>query len=176
MSISQNVGAVSAPVSARVTGPSVTALRWYMRIAGALMLLFMAIPGDPSSPTLFTYIANHGPFIIPALAAIAGSFGKRVELAGRRDARPDVGRPRRDLHLRRAKWARARLRDRRCRNRRGWPCRSPRSPSGRSPATFDHQAKTRTLTADRSCPPRAGGAVCCPGACSLRIASVTTWG
>jgi len=82
MSISQNVGAVSAPVSApvsaRVTGPSVTALRWYMRIAGALMLLFMAIPGDPSSPTLFTYIANHGPFIVPALAAIAGSFGNRV--------------------------------------------------------------------------------------------------
>jgi hypothetical protein len=78
MSISQNVGAVSAPVSARVTGPSVTALRWYMRVAGALMLLFMAIPGDPSSPTLFTYIANHGPFIIPALAAIIGSFEKRA--------------------------------------------------------------------------------------------------
>jgi len=78
MSISQNVGAVSAPVSARVTGPSVTALRWYMRIAGALMLLFMAMPGDPNSPTLFTYIANHGPFIIPALAAIIGSFEKRA--------------------------------------------------------------------------------------------------
>jgi peptidoglycan/LPS O-acetylase OafA/YrhL len=49
-----------------------------MRIAGALMLLFMALPGDPSSSTLFTFIANHAPFIIPALAALIGSFEKRA--------------------------------------------------------------------------------------------------
>ena len=78
MSISQNVGALSTPTSSRVTGPSVTALRWYMRIAGALLLLFMALPGDPESTTLYSFIANHGPFIVPALAAIVGSFGNRV--------------------------------------------------------------------------------------------------
>ncbi len=78
MSISQNVGAVAAPASTSVTGPSVTALRWYMRIAGGLLLLFMMLPGDPESSTLFSFIANHGPFIVPALAAIVGSFGRRV--------------------------------------------------------------------------------------------------
>jgi peptidoglycan/LPS O-acetylase OafA/YrhL len=78
MSISQNVGADTAPVSTRVASPSVTALRWYMRIAAGLMVLFMALPGDPSSSTLFTFIANHAPFIIPALAALIGSFEKRA--------------------------------------------------------------------------------------------------
>ena len=78
MSISQHVRATAAPASTRVNSPSVTALRWYMRIAGGLMLLFMALPGDPSSSTLFTFIANHAPFIIPALAALIGSFEKRA--------------------------------------------------------------------------------------------------
>ena len=79
MSISQNVGAVSAPASSRVTGPSVTALRWYMRIAGALLLLLVMMPDDSArSATLFDYVANHGPYIVPALAAIVGSFGSRA--------------------------------------------------------------------------------------------------
>ena len=38
----------------------------------------MMIPGDPESNSLFTFIANHGPLIVPALAAIVGSFGRRV--------------------------------------------------------------------------------------------------
>ncbi|HEX3270883.1 MAG TPA: hypothetical protein VHR15_09550 [Ktedonobacterales bacterium] len=78
MSISQNVGAAAAPVSSRVASPSITALRWYMRVAGGLMLLFMLLPGDPDSSTLFTFIANHAPLIIPALAAVIGSFEKRA--------------------------------------------------------------------------------------------------
>src|SRR3954454_565142 len=79
MSISQNVGAAAAPASTRVTGPSVTALRWYMRIAGVLLLLLMLMPDDSArSNSLFAYIANHGPYIVPALAAIVGSFGRRV--------------------------------------------------------------------------------------------------
>src|SRR5262245_6645354 len=78
MSISQNIGASTAPVSTRVTCPSVTLLRWYTRIAGGMLLPFMALPGDPSSSTLFTFLANHAPFIIPALAALLGSFEKRA--------------------------------------------------------------------------------------------------
>ena len=77
MSISQNVGAVR---------PCVRSCDWTIGYGAPLVharrgradVLFMAMPGDPSSPTLFTYIANHGPFIVPALAAIAGSFGNRV--------------------------------------------------------------------------------------------------
>jgi hypothetical protein len=49
-----------------------------MRITGGLLLLFMMIPGDPESNSLFSYIANHGPYLVPALAAIIGSFGRRV--------------------------------------------------------------------------------------------------
>src|SRR5258708_7275018 len=80
MMVSQNPGSMPATTSAPaiVTGRSVTALHWYMRIAGALLLLFMLLPGDPESSTLFSYIANHGPYLVPALAAIVGSFGKRV--------------------------------------------------------------------------------------------------
>ena len=80
MSVSQNPGSVTATTSTpvTVTGRSVTALRWYMRIAGGLLLLFMMIPGDPESNSLFSYIANHGPYLVPALAAIVGSFGMRV--------------------------------------------------------------------------------------------------
>ena len=80
MSVSQNPGSVTATTSTpvTVTGRSVRALRWYMRIAGGLLLLFMMIPGDPESTSLFSYIANHGPYMAPALAAIIGSFGRRV--------------------------------------------------------------------------------------------------
>jgi peptidoglycan/LPS O-acetylase OafA/YrhL len=80
MSVSQNPGNVTATTSTPVivTERSVTALRWYMRIAGGLLLLFMMIPGDPESNSLFSYIANHGLYIVPALAAIVGSFGRRV--------------------------------------------------------------------------------------------------
>ena len=80
MSVSQNPGSVTATTSTTtvVTGRSVTALRWYMRIAGALLLLLMMIPGDPEGNSLFSYIANHGPYIVAALAAIVGSFGRRV--------------------------------------------------------------------------------------------------
>ena len=80
MSVSQNPGSVTATTSTpvTVTGRSVTAMRWYMRIAGGLLLLLMMIPGDPNSNTLFSYIANHGLYLVSALAAIVGSFGRRV--------------------------------------------------------------------------------------------------
>ena len=80
MSVSQNPGSVTATTSTpvTVTGRSVTALRWYMRIAGGLLLLFMMIPGDPESNSFFSYIANHGPYLVPAGASIVGSFGRRV--------------------------------------------------------------------------------------------------
>jgi hypothetical protein len=80
MSVSQNPGSVTATTSTpvTVTGRSVTALRWYMRIAGGLLLLFMMLPGDSESNSLFSYIANHGPYLAPVLAAIVGSFGRRV--------------------------------------------------------------------------------------------------
>ncbi|GAC1307101.1 MAG: hypothetical protein NVSMB27_45250 [Ktedonobacteraceae bacterium] len=80
MSVSQNPGSVTATTSTpvTVTGRSVTALRWYMRIAGALLLLLMMMPGDPESNSLFSYIANHGPYLVAVLAAIVGSFGRRV--------------------------------------------------------------------------------------------------
>src|SRR5258708_28360063 len=79
MSVSTNPGRVTATPSSpiTVTGRSVLALRWYMRIAGGLLLLFMMIPGDPESTSLFSYIANHGPYMAPALAAIVGSVGRR---------------------------------------------------------------------------------------------------
>ncbi len=80
MSVSQNPGSITATTSTPVTmtGRSVTALRWYMRIAGGLLLLFMMIPGDPESNTLFSYIANHGLYMVSAGASIVGSFGRRV--------------------------------------------------------------------------------------------------
>src|SRR5260370_33145501 len=80
MSVSQNPGSVTATTSTpvTVTGRSVRALRWYMRIAGGLLLLFMMIPGDPESNSLFPYIANHRPYLVPALAAIVGPFGRRA--------------------------------------------------------------------------------------------------
>lgn len=80
MMVSQNPGSMPSTTSipAIVTGRSVTALRWYMRIAGALLLLFMLLPGDPESSTLFSFIANHGPYLVPAGVSIVGSFGKRV--------------------------------------------------------------------------------------------------
>jgi hypothetical protein len=80
MSVSQNPGSITATTSTPVTitGRSVTALRWYMRIAGGLLLLFMMIPGDRESNTLFSYIANHGLYMVSAGASIVGSFGRRV--------------------------------------------------------------------------------------------------
>jgi hypothetical protein len=77
MSISQNVGAVSTPASTRVTGPTVTALRWHMRIAGAVLLLLMIL-GISMVNNLFSFITLQGPNIVVAVAAITGSFGRRV--------------------------------------------------------------------------------------------------
>jgi hypothetical protein len=80
MSVSQNPGSVTATTSTpvTVTGRSVTALRWYMRIAGVLMILLMISAGLNDNNTLFTFIADHGLDVVAALAAIVGSFGRRV--------------------------------------------------------------------------------------------------
>ena len=79
MSVSQNPGSTAATTtSTAVTGRAVTALRWYMRIAGALLLLLMILSGFTDNHNLFTFIAENGPMIAPAVAAIVGSFGKRV--------------------------------------------------------------------------------------------------
>ena len=80
MSVSQNPGSVTATTSTSVTvtGRSVTALRWYMRIAGGILLLFMILGFAEQNFNLFSIIANQGTFIVLALAAIVGSFGKRV--------------------------------------------------------------------------------------------------
>jgi hypothetical protein len=80
MSVSQNPGSVTATTSTpvTVTGRSVTALRWYMRIAGVLMILLMIFAGLNENNTLFTFIAEHGLDVVAALAAIVGSFGRRV--------------------------------------------------------------------------------------------------
>jgi hypothetical protein len=80
MSVSQNPGSVTATTSTpvTVTGRSVTALRWYMRIVGGILLLFMILGFADERFNLFSIIANQGPFIVLALAAIVGSFGRRV--------------------------------------------------------------------------------------------------
>ncbi len=80
MSVSQNPGSVTATTSTpiTVTGRSVTALRWYMRIAGVLMILFMVAGFPDVHFNLFSIIANNGPYMALALAAIVGSFGRRV--------------------------------------------------------------------------------------------------
>lgn len=80
MSVSQNPGSVTATTSTPVivTGRSVTALRWYMRIAGGLLLLLMILGFEMEHFNLFSIIANQGHFIVLALAAIVGSFGRRV--------------------------------------------------------------------------------------------------
>ena len=72
-----SASSVAPSVAATSTSPIVSALRWYMRIAGALMLL-LSILGAGDQPNVFSFIANMGPYIVPAVAAIAGSFGKRV--------------------------------------------------------------------------------------------------
>jgi hypothetical protein len=80
MSVSQNPGSVTATTSTptTVSGRSVTTLRWYMRIAGGLLLLLMILGFEMEHFNLFSIIANQGHFIVLALAAIIGSFGRRV--------------------------------------------------------------------------------------------------
>jgi peptidoglycan/LPS O-acetylase OafA/YrhL len=80
MLVSPNPGSVTATTSTpvTVTGRSVTALLWYMRIAGVLMILFAILDGQSHNWNLLSIIAFNGPFFAPALAAIVGSFGRRV--------------------------------------------------------------------------------------------------
>jgi peptidoglycan/LPS O-acetylase OafA/YrhL len=80
MSVSQNPGSVSATTSMNVvvTGRSVTALRWYMRIAGVLMILLTILDGQSQNFNLLSMIVLNGPYFALALAAIVGSFGRRV--------------------------------------------------------------------------------------------------
>jgi hypothetical protein len=75
MSVSQNPGSVTATTSTpvTVTGRSVTALRWYMRIAGGILLLLMILGFADERFNLFSIIANQGPFIVLALAAMPTS-------------------------------------------------------------------------------------------------------
>jgi hypothetical protein len=72
-----SVSSVAPSATPTTTSPFVSALRWYMRIAGILLLLFNLL-GAGDQPNLFSFIANNGPYIVLALAAIVGSFGKRV--------------------------------------------------------------------------------------------------
>lgn len=81
MSVSQNTRsseAATASTSVIVTGRSVTALRWYMRIAGVLMILLMILDGLNQNFNLLSTIVINGGYMAAALLTIIGSFGRRV--------------------------------------------------------------------------------------------------
>jgi hypothetical protein len=74
MSVSQT----SDGKAATTANPTMTALRWYMRIAGLLLILVpLSIPivGHPSFRNL---IGDRAPLMVLGLAAIVGSFGARA--------------------------------------------------------------------------------------------------
>lgn len=60
------------------SGLFVSLLRWYMRIAGALLFLLLLVDGLTRGLGLLPMLAFNGVYFAPALAAIAGSFERRV--------------------------------------------------------------------------------------------------
>ena len=68
---------LSSSTTATATGPFVVALRWYLRIAGLIMVLLSLVAGLHFA-SLVTAIATEGPLTVMGLGAFVDSFGKRV--------------------------------------------------------------------------------------------------
>jgi len=68
---------IAGSTTATVTGPFVSALRWYMRVAGLLMVLLSLLAGTSFGNPLLA-VANEAPLFVVGLGAMVDSFGKRI--------------------------------------------------------------------------------------------------
>lgn len=65
---------------AQATRPAtaVAALRWYMRLAGALLAALLTFVGSGQGLAPLTFAQRYAPYLVLGVAAVLGSFGARV--------------------------------------------------------------------------------------------------
>lgn len=68
---------IAGSTTATVTGPFVSGLRWYMRVAGLLMVLLSLLAGTSFGNPLLA-VATEAPIFVVGLGACVDSFGKRM--------------------------------------------------------------------------------------------------
>ena len=72
-----SVSSAAPNVTAATTSPFVSALRWYLRVAGLLMALLALLAGFSFGNPLLA-VATEAPFFVVGLGAFLDSFGKRM--------------------------------------------------------------------------------------------------